>query len=149
MTEEKKEIQEDAELDSSFNDAGGNRWKVKLPLVLVDEFCDEHNITLGNFAPDKLKHSHLLTLAYRGSRWMTLAKEHPMTRAEFLNRLCDDDGNPTPAYTGAIVAAMNAVVNFTLRATVPPEKMRDAVNIVQTVRDAEMSKANRGAGETA
>ena len=146
-TEQKKE-QEPEELDTAFTDGGGNRWTVRLPLPLVDEFCAEEGIKLGGFVPESLTNSQMLTLAYRGSRWMTQAKKFPMTRSEFMARLCDDDGNPTPAYTEALVAAMNAVVNFILRSTVPHDKMSAAMNIVRTVRDVEMS-ANHGAGATA
>lgn len=142
-----EETKEEIALDTTYTDAGGNKWTVKLPLPLVDEFCDEQGIKLGGFSPESLTNSQMLTLAYRGTRWMTQAKNYPMNRAEFLSRLCDDDGNPTPAYTGALTAAMNAVVNFILRSTVPPEKMSAAMNIVRTVRDEELSK-DRGAAET-
>jgi len=138
MTEEKKEIQEEAELDSSYIDAGGNRWKVKLSVPLVDQFCAEEGITFGRFTPSALTQTQLLTLAHRGTRWMTLAKEHPMTRTEFLERLCDEDGNPTPSYSAAVYAAVQAVGNFILRATVPPDKMQNAVNISRTAQEKEI-----------
>ena len=143
MTEEKKieEPEEATELDSSFKDAGGNNWKVKLSVPLVDEFCAEERISFGSFTPSTLTQAQLLTLAHRGTRWMTLAKEHPMTRKEFLERLCDEEGNPTEAYSAAMYAAVQAVGNFILRATVPQEQMRNAVNIARTEQESMIQAA--------
>ncbi len=142
MTEENKtEEPEELELDSSFKDAGGNNWKVKLSVPLVDEFCAEEKIPFGSFNPQGLTQHQLLTLAHRGTRWMTLAQKNPMTRREFLERLCDEEGNPTEAYSAAIYAALQAVGNFTLRATIPPEKMQNAVNLVRTEQERRIKTA--------
>lgn len=141
---QKEKPEEPEELDCSFKDAGGNNWKVKLSVPLVDQFCAEENIPFGSFTPSKLTQNHLLTLAHRGTRWMTLAQKHPMSRDEFLERLCDDDGMPTESYSAAVYASLQAVGNFILRSTVPAEKMKDAVNITKMEQEKRL-KAILGA----
>lgn len=117
--EKKSQPDADGLFPNKFTDEDGREWSVKLSVGDVAEFTDRHKLRLGEFTPDNLSIGQLLELAYIGSRWNALASAFPESQANFLKKL---EG---PSFADAQRAAVNAVINFTLR-SLPRERQAKA-----------------------
>lgn len=129
------------ELDTTFKDNTGRNLTVRINVMLANEFMADEGIKYGGFTLNHLTQAQLLTLAYKGTRWNTVEKAKPSTFEEFVKRLCDDLGNPTEAYSNALFAASQAVVNFTLRSTLPPSKLAEGMRLTREAQEGFLKTA--------
>lgn len=141
MADENKQNEMPDELPAAFKDCRGRTWSPRLTLALVDEFCREQGITYGNFHAATLSQWHLIELLYRAVGFNTLAAADPMERKEFIARLADDEGMPTPAYEAAMAAVRAAIINFTLRSRLTKLQRRLAVAALMNGADISPDEA--------
>jgi hypothetical protein len=120
----KMEGEEAEELDATFTDERGTKWRPRLTLKIVDRFCRETGApSLDLFA---VSAAELLDLVFAGIQYQTLFEAAPFSRDEFLDRL---DG---PSYEAALAAGRNAIGNFILRCRLPNGKRGDGVKALKT-----------------
>jgi hypothetical protein len=129
-------------LDATFRDERGRTWDIRLTIPIVHAIIRRHNIPIGGFVPGALREDLLAEVAFDGTRHFARAKADRETLEEFLE--CVEG----PSYHAMLAAATHAVLNFTLKTSVPKARRAEAAEaIAKAEADADAAmQAIRGRG---
>ncbi len=102
---------------TQFRDERAREWDVRLTVPLVHRFCRRYGLGLDRMQPHVLDAGPLAELAYEGTRYQAKAQAAPESLDQWLEAF---DG---PSYLAMQEAAVEAVLFFTLRTSVPREEI--------------------------
>jgi len=133
------------ELSARFFNEAREEFDVRVTVRVAQEFCHKHGVPLGEFLPDKLDAGQLLELAWLGTRHQArVAALAAQGKRETFEMFLD--GLEGPSCTEAQVAAVKALLNFTVR-TLPRERQATATERL-TAAAARIEEGLHGAGPT-